>query len=346
MIIQDRPLPSEQERISYYLGSILATQRPGSVYSFRDHPTSSCHRVQTTKDLEPIPGEPAYAKGYDRRGYDIPLLKLLRQCGMQHRSFLYAPNDRVGPDKGPCLVKNRRESTEPVILRCFNHERHWGDVFTPDPLEFEEKKDIVFWRGTSSGWEFRPPSRVNLVKRWGTKEHQSRGIDIGFSNLSQEYALPGIRERWEPFVKNSATIAESKTHKYLISAEGNDKDSGLNWKLASNSLVLMARPRCHSWLMESWLQPFVHYVPLLDDFSDLDEKRQWCIQHPDRCVEIIGNAHHFMQQFRNTRADQALERQVIRTYFRRIQDDREISRQDRCKSSTSKARNMGSMALL
>jgi hypothetical protein len=53
-----------------------------------------------------------------------------------------------------------------------------------------------------------------------------------------------------------------------------------------------------------------------------------------------------MQQFRNTRADQALERRVIRTYFRRIQDDREISRQDRCKSSTSKARNMGSMALL
>ena len=61
-----------------------------------------------------------------------------------------------------------------------------------------------------------------------------------------------------------------------MSIEGNDKDSGLQWKLNSNSVVFMPRPTKISWLMEDTLVPGKHYILIKDDFSDIDEKFKWC----------------------------------------------------------------------
>lgn len=104
-------------------------------------------------------------------------------------------------------------------------------------------------------------------------------------------------------------------HKYIISAEGNDKDSGLQWKLNSNSVVLMPRPRAVSWLMETTLVPGHHYVLIRDDFADLGAKVDWCRAHPAECKEIIANAKRFMSQFADDAAERELEREVLRRYF-------------------------------
>ena len=50
------------------------------------------------------------------------------------------------------------------------------------------------------------------------------------------------------------SVEEILKYKYIISAPGNDKDSGLQWKLASNSIVLMPKPLTESWFMESKLE--------------------------------------------------------------------------------------------
>jgi hypothetical protein len=107
-------------------------------------------------------------------------------------------------------------------------------------------------------------------------------------------------------------------YKYLISAEGNDKDSGLNWKLRANSVVLMPKPVSQSWLMEPFLKPFLHYVPLRDDFSDLGAKLDWCRANEHICQRIIEHAHRFMEQFQDTKYEEQLERQVISTYFSKV----------------------------
>jgi len=107
-------------------------------------------------------------------------------------------------------------------------------------------------------------------------------------------------------------------YKYLLSVEGNDKDSGLQWKLNSNSLVMMARPICTSWLMESTLIPDYHYILLKDDFSDLVEKIIWCNAHPNECKEIINHANQFMMQFANEKIEQFIENEVIKEYFKRV----------------------------
>lgn len=305
-------LPTPEQRLRYYLGSILS--QPGVFFDLALGRYSREH-LQTLSDLSPKnKDEPVYQRGYARAAYDGPLRELIKSGGYGNKPFLYAGNDRISPDYGPVLVKNRRGSTEPVILRCLNAQRHWGVVATLD-RPFSEKIDKVFWRGGSTGWDYRPSSRMKLVKRWAGVRPD---IDIKFSHLCQEYKLPGVRERWRPYVDKLTDISTFIDHKYLISAEGNDKDSGLNWKLRANSVVMMPKPVSQSWLMEPFLKPFVHYVPLRDDFSDLGDKLDWCRANEHRCQFIIKQAHKFMEQFKDIKKEKRLEKRVISIYFSKV----------------------------
>lgn len=37
----------------------------------------------------------------------------------------------------------------------------------------------------------------------------------------------------------------------------------------------MSEPRCESWVMETKLQPFVHYLPIETDMSKIEELIEW-----------------------------------------------------------------------
>ena len=127
-----------------------------------------------------------------------------------------------------------------------------------------------------------------MVKNWFQK---NININVGFSKICQG------KEAYIDYVKNQMSVIEMLQYKYILSVQGNDKDSGLNWKLNSNSLILMTKPTVSSWLMETTLIPNVHYVLLKDDFSDLKEKFEWCEKNQEKCKQIIKNANTFMNQF-------------------------------------------------
>ena len=67
--------------------------------------------------------------------------------------------------------------------------------------------------------------------------------------------------------------------------------------------------------METTLIPNHHYILLKDDFSDLEEKLNWCNNNYEKCIEIIKNANAFMTQFSNTEFEEQLEKDVINKYF-------------------------------
>jgi hypothetical protein len=108
-------------------------------------------------------------------------------------------------------------------------------------------------------------------------------------------------------------------YKYIISIEGNEKDSGSNWKLGSGSLVIMKPPKYESWLMESKLIPWVHYVPLNDEMNNLDEIYNWCLNNDDKCKEIVKNANAFMNNFRDMEMENNLIRKIENDYFNYIE---------------------------
>jgi hypothetical protein len=77
--------------------------------------------------------------------------------------------------------------------------------------------------------------------------------------------------------------------------EGNDVASGLKWALLSQSVVLMPPPKHTSWAMEELLQPWVHYIPLKNDASDLEQKMQWVLDHDDKAKRISERATLWME---------------------------------------------------
>ena len=47
--------------------------------------------------------------------------------------------------------------------------------------------------------------------------------------------------------------------------------------LLSQSVVLMPRElRFTSWFMEDLLEPYVHFIPIESDYSNIVEQVQWC----------------------------------------------------------------------
>lgn len=244
--------------------------------------------------------------------YLLPLYKILIHYNIcKNYIFFVQSGDVTHELKIPCFTKNiinERENNKGVILRCFNFNRHWHNYYNkPIDIPFEKKYNKIIWRGASTGCLDRKCNRFTLVEKWFNKNEH---IDVGFSLICQN------RNTFRCYLKNNMTIPDMLKYKYIISVEGNDKDSGINWKLNSNSLVLMPRPTVSSWLMETTLVPDHHYVLLKDDFSDLEEKFIWCENNQDKCKEIIKNANNYMKQFDNQQHEEFIERCVIEKYLK------------------------------
>jgi len=226
--------------------------------------------------------------------------------------FFFNLHDNNSHSNSHVLVKNRHGlDNSGVIVFSYKLSRHWGGYYNSiDKLPFEKKINKVIWRGTTTGDPNKKANRYTLV----TKYFYNKNVNIGFSKVAQH------KQKYNSYLKGNISMPVMRTYKYIISVEGNDKDSGINWKLASNSVVLMARPRYVSWLMESELIPNYHYVLLKDDFSDLIEKVEWCNNNQDKCKEIIKNAHKFMDQFKDLNEQKKIENEVLRIYFNRLKE--------------------------
>mmetsp|Transcript_4036 Transcript_4036/g.6231 ORF Transcript_4036/g.6231 Transcript_4036/m.6231 type:complete len:328 (+) Transcript_4036:1519-2502(+) len=244
--------------------------------------------------------------------YAQDLRNKLQSLGYLHRKIHFAFGDIQHQTSAHCVVKNRcPDNFQSVVVRCLDFDRHWNLVYSPRlnewDIPWDQKAKVAIWRGVTTGLKHR--ARFRLVTQWWGR---SVDIDVGFSEIVQD------EFGYEPYLKSHMSVAELLRYRYILSVPGNDKDSGLNWKLRSGSVVLMAKPRVTSWLMETLLVPGYHYVLLKDDYSDLDKKVQWCKAHDATCRAISRNASKFMNMFMNEQYEQKIERAVFEAYFRKL----------------------------
>ena len=226
-----------------------------------------------------------------------------------------------------CFTKIRPTGcNKSIILKCPNINRHWGLVFNKSSytdIEYHEKINGVVWRGATTGLKTSPGNRFTLVSTYGNSLlFEDVSINIGFSKIAHslldENGSLITYDDYKQFLKMPMTLSEQLQYKFIVAVEGNDKSTGINWQLNSNSLVMMAKPRKISWLMEDKLIPNVHYILLKDDFSDLVEKVTWCIKNVETCRTIVKNANFFMQQFSNPDLELYIESNVLTSYFKKI----------------------------
>jgi hypothetical protein len=90
-------------------------------------------------------------------------------------------------------------------------------------------------------------------------------------------------------------MSDMLKYKYLVAIEGNDVSSGLKWMLFSNSVVFIPQPiTWESWAMESLLQPFVHYIPMHANVSNIEEMIIWCEDNPKKVQHISKRSTLFI----------------------------------------------------
>ena len=77
----------------------------------------------------------------------------------------------------------------------------------------------------------------------------------------------------------------------------------------------MPPPTKISWLMEDTLEPWVHFLPVEADFSDLPERVDWCLSHPRECEAIGREGRCFMTRFLDRRGERRIRSMIGRRVF-------------------------------
>ena len=76
----------------------------------------------------------------------------------------------------------------------------------------------------------------------------------------------------------------------------------------------MPAPTMETWALEGALEPFVHYVPVKRDWSDLEARLAWAEAHPAAAANISANARAHV--LRVLGASVASERRVVMAVLR------------------------------
>ncbi len=178
-----------------------------------------------------------------------------------------------------------------VISKAYKETR---DFYTKNNVPWEAKKPIVFWRGTTTGTSptglWRDLQRIKLCEIAQNSSNQNL-FDIGLSGIVQLSKQDSSEIEKLGYLKQFVPVRLTNSYKYLVDIDGNSNAwSGLFEKLLSGSVVLkVASPNnFRQWYYDE-LIPWVNFVPIDSDMSDLIEKIYWLHKNDDEARKIGEN---------------------------------------------------------
>lgn len=171
--------------------------------------------------------------------------------------------------------------------------------FRDNPVPWEQKKEILFWRGSSTGvspsGSWRDLQRIKLCELASNAENQAL-FDVGLSNIIQLDKNAENKIKTLGYLKKYKSIKSINSFKYLIDIDGNSNAwSSLFLKLLSDSVVLKVESEggYKQWYYDR-LIPWQHYVPVNKDLSDLQEKLIWLRDNDQKAKKIVSSSQRMM----------------------------------------------------
>lgn len=213
---------------------------------------------------------------------------------------------------------------QPIIwkLATARHFRMLGKMYRED-TPWEQKKDKAVFRGqltgSRDGYHKKLPDEVNCLnlRRCRLVYTHSQSKLINAKLTSTRNRMPNVLNNVS-LTAPVTTIRRLLEYKAIIMLEGNDVASGLKWALLSQSVVLMPPPMHTSWAMEELLTPWVHYVPLNQNATDVEEKMQWVLNNDNAARRIAERASLWIEDlcFHPDAAldDRLIQEEIIRRY--------------------------------
>lgn len=213
-------------------------------------------------------------------------------------------------------------------IRVQNNENKWfpksrqvynDNIFN---MNWNEKKPIAVFRGSSTGEgiDSSKNQRLKLAEISSLNEIDEDNLpylDAGITKwnfrpkkLINSPYLQNIEVKELKFdLVNKLTPLEQSSFKYIIHVDGHVSAFRLAYELSINSVILIVKSKWQCWFSK-FLVPYVHYVPIKEDLSDLIEQVKWCKKNDDKCEIIAKNAKEFYNKF--------LSKDGILDYFQKL----------------------------
>jgi hypothetical protein len=100
-----------------------------------------------------------------------------------------------------------------------------------------------------------------------------------------------------PFnIATPLTPSEQSNYKYVLNIDGHVTAYRLSLELSMGSTLLLVNSPWEIWY-SYLLQPYIHYVPVAEDLSDLIDQIKWCRDHDSECAQIARNALIFYKTY-------------------------------------------------
>ena len=162
---------------------------------------------------------------------------------------------------------------------------------------WENKKPVAVFRGSSTGPGFHSNVRIRLCEM----TQDDPRFDTGITDYSTRYQITGgclERARQSRTVAKFMSLEDQSRYKYIIHVSGHVQAYRLSAELAMHSVVLMVEDaRGYKLWFEKKLEPWVHFVPVKADLSDLGARVDWCRQNDAQCKTIAMNARAFYNKY-------------------------------------------------
>ena len=174
---------------------------------------------------------------------------------------------------------------------------------------WNSKINKVFWRGSSTGWDrnklyirnnyniqnFDKFPRISLVMLSKLYPDLINARFAHYPQLSDDKSGNDFKKIFtllfsEP---DSANLKEHLLYKYLIAVDGNTCTwERLPWIMLSQSVLVKQETANIEWFYPA-LKPYVHYIPIKEDLSNLLEQIEWMKGHDSELEIISQNSYNF-----------------------------------------------------
>ena len=143
-----------------------------------------------------------------------------------------------------------------------------------------------------------------------------KNVDVG---ITQQRADLFLDSNIHPVV-SPMSIGELLQYKMIIVTEGDGFATSLAWALYSSSVVIMPKPKNTSFLLEEKLEPWIHYIPVNSDFSDLEKKVKFVNKNSEKAKKISERAtlwiHDLYMSNEAETENEAISKEIVGRYMK------------------------------
>lgn len=181
----------------------------------------------------------------------------------------------------------------PDFEALFGNEHFLQAVYSGNErYPWSQKRKQAIFRGNLTGGDFNHENFLEFPRS------KAVSLSLQFPDLidarfSYCPGWEGFKTRYGDYFASRMSVEEQVSYKYQLLIDGNScAYSRAYWQMFSNGVILKQSSDNIQWFYRPLL-PFVHYIPIKVDMSDLPKMIDWALKNDEEAQKISLQAQDF-----------------------------------------------------